>query len=305
MGNCCSQPVFSNSTQEYKPAHRGAKRTVLNEKSILLGRHYPQSSERETISSNKERTRKQHQKLPRTCSTHFVCSSLDGSSPESFNFGDTKNVLLVGPPKVGKSTCREVLVDPCWCPEADRSSSVVGISSTLNNKFHSPHSIKIEGNLQEYCVNFVEQSFGDNDPDFPKILKKCIKHGITHLNVVILLYPINKFTGREVKYVVEFANFFSQSGISLILCLTFGDLYNSQKCKTTCEEIQNHPDLINFFENKKLTLQIMGCVDYVHQDYFYEEQMKEKYLQISQWCKLCLQVIFMSNKKCFLSSLYS
>jgi len=222
-----------------------------------------------------------------------VCLSSNGTSPNLFLLGDIRHVLLLGQPKVGKTTVSKIFADPCWCP--DKSSSVE--TTTLNKTFHSPHNIKIGGKQQEFCVNFVEYSFG-NDLNLSKFTKECIDHGITYLNVAILIYPINKFTAREVNTVVEFVNFFyKQTTLPLILCLTFGDFYNSEKCKTSCNEIQNHPNLIWYFENKKLILQIMGCVDYLHQDFFDEGEMEEKYLRISKWRKLGLQSIIMSSKK--------
>jgi len=96
---------------------------------------------------------------------------------------------------------------------------------------------------------------------------------------------------------IKIKEFEKQKRLPMLLCLSHADKYNEVKRNIALKEIKEHPDLINYFQNRDIEIVFMGCVDHKFQDYTDEYVMSDSYELVFEWRRIFLALIFSSSDR--------
>jgi len=173
---------------------------------------------------------------------------------------DIRNILFCGASRSGKSTCFGVFKDPCFCPSkttmfSETQDTIFKTYSLRNNKTKDVHGFVLS--LIDSPGTFEIRSTKDefkkrSNEEIGKLIVECLNHEVTYLNLIAMFLTISGRVGdKDIESIKLFMEMFGSSGMPIILCVTHADEYNDVKMDKIREEIQIHPDLEQYFIEKK------------------------------------------------------
>jgi len=225
---------------------------------------------------------------------------------------ETRNVLLCGRTRSGKTTVMNVLKDPCHSP-TNRSI----FSETQNPRFQS-FSInnRADAEVQKFTIHIIDSPglFEVKDKDsmeqkrpnevIASTIATCLENEITNIHCIVMFATFEAGINRDdIESMKVFLDMFGGSGVSVALCVTHADKHGVGWRQEIRDELMLHPDLAALVEEEKMAIHFMGCVNVDDRPYYDEEQMKEDYVSVYKMRQDMLEFIFGAKEKKMLNEM--
>jgi len=223
---------------------------------------------------------------------------------------DTRNVLLVGRTRSGKSTTMEVLKDPCYIPKSDTI-----FSETVDARFKS-FSIQNETNQRtcDVTLNLIDtpglfevkdiESGGERTNEvIAQTIAKCLDNEITNIHVIMLFVTFEAgINPNDIKAMEIFLDMFGGGGVKICLCITHADNHDVKWQRTRKEELHKFEATKRLIETENMEILFMGCVGSTHNIHTEDELLKQ-YKKVYLMRRKMLQCIFDASARVQLSTL--
>jgi len=223
---------------------------------------------------------------------------------------DTRNVLLVGRTRSGKSTTMEVLKDPCYIPKSDTI-----FSETVDARFKS-FSIQNETNQRtcDVTLNLIDtpglfevkdiESGGERTNEvIAQTIAKCLDNEITNIHVIMLFVTFEAgINPNDIKAMEIFLDMFGGGGVKICLCITRADMHDVKWQRTRKEELHRYEITKRLIERENMEILFMGCMNDTY-NYRTAEELLIQYKKVYLMRRKMLQVLFAAHDRVQLSSL--
>ena len=229
----------------------------------------------------------------------------------SFVEANIRNVLFCGASRSGKTTAYRVMMDPCYCPTS--SSMFAETRDTVFKSFSLRNNTNQE--VHEFIVNMIDspgtfeiqaidsETASRSNEEISQLIVDCLNHEVTYLNMVALFLNIGGTVGdRDIESIDLFMQMFGNSGLPIYLIVTHADQGNNLVRENISNQLTRHPGLYKYFEAKELKLLFMGCVDYIHRDFYSIREVRSLYRRVMEWRSLILGELFKAENKIELST---
>lgn len=225
---------------------------------------------------------------------------------------ETRNILLCGRTRSGKTTTMGILKDPCFSPQG---CSI--FSETHNPKFQTfAINNKAETVVQKFTINIIDTPglFEVKDKDnidtertnevIAQTITKCLENEITNIHCIILFLTFEAGINRDdIAAMKLFLEMFGGCGVSVALCVTHADKHNDTWRKSIREQLLQHPELSELVKQESMQILFMGCVDTKDRTYFDEDTLKDDYLSVYEMRKEMLELVFAAREKKLLNQM--
>jgi hypothetical protein len=225
---------------------------------------------------------------------------------------ETRNCLLCGRTRSGKTTTMGVLKDPCYSPQG---GSI--FSETQNPKFQS-FSInnRLNAAVEKFTINIIDSPglFEVKEKDhvdaertnevIAQTIAKCLENEITNIHCIILFATFEAgINPNDIEAMKVFLDMFGGCGVSVCLCITHADKHSDQWREVIKSQLTKHEELSALIEKEKMPILFMGCVDTkdkVHKDV---DDLLYDYKTVYQMRKELLDLIFAAKEKKLLNQM--
>lgn len=213
----------------------------------------------------------------------------------------TRNVIIVGRTRSGKSTFVEVMKDVAFQPP---QMSI--FSQTRDPAFRS-FSIGIDQNdgsiPRKFTINVVDtpglfevKEIGDEAQTNEAILntiKECLKNEITKVHCVFIFLSVNSGISTEDVSAIEiFMDSFAHSQLTSVVCISRAeDFTPAQKAHYTAE-LQKFPKIAAMIEKHKAIILFSGCIDRASREWATKDQLLLAYKKLYGMREEILETIF-------------
>jgi len=219
---------------------------------------------------------------------------------------ETRNILLCGRTRSGKSTTMGVLKDPCYVP---RNTSI--FSETQNPKFQSfAINNRYEKLVEKFTINIIdspglfevrgkESSESERSNEMiSQTIAKCLENEITNINGIILFSTFEAgINQQDILAMKIFLDMFGGCGVSVCLCITHADKHTEKWCESIKSELTQHKELAPLIEREKMPILFMGCVNYNDKVYTSADDLLDDWKSVYGWRKELLDWIFAANNR--------
>jgi len=219
---------------------------------------------------------------------------------------ETRNILLCGRTRSGKSTTMGVLKDPCYVPQ---NTSI--FSETQNPKFQSfAINNRYEKLVEKFTINIIdspglfevrgkESSESERSNEMiSQTIAKCLENEITNINGIILFSTFEAgINQQDILAMKIFLDMFGGCGVSVCLCITHADKHTEKWCESIKSELTQHKELAPLIEREKMPILFMGCVNYNDKVYTSADDLLDDWKSVYGWRKELLDWIFAANNR--------
>jgi len=223
---------------------------------------------------------------------------------------ETRNVLLVGRTRSGKSTAMEVLKDPCYVPKSDTI-----FSETVEPAFKS-FSIQniVKEQTEEVTLNIIdtpglfevkdiESGSERTNEAIKKTIAKCLEHEITNIHIIILFVTFEAgINPNDIKAMQIFLDMFGGSNLKICLCITHADGHDNDWQITRKEELMKYKATKEMIEKEGMEVIFMGCVGSLH-NITTKGQLERLYKRVYLMRRNLLKHIFQAENRVQLDTL--
>lgn len=225
---------------------------------------------------------------------------------------ETRNILLCGRTRSGKTTTMGVLKDPCYSPQ---SSSI--FSETQNPRFQS-FSInnRVDSNVQKYSLNIIDSPglFEVKDKDhldaertnevIAQTIATCLENEITNIHCIIMFATFEAGINRDdIESMKVFLDMFGGCGVRVLLCITHADKHSDEWRVSIRDQLLKHPELASLIEKEDMPIMFMGCVDTKDKVYRTMDDLQEDLVSVYNMRKDVLELIFGAKEKRLLNQM--
>jgi len=225
---------------------------------------------------------------------------------------ETRNCLLCGRTRSGKTTTMGVLKDPCFSP---KSQSI--FSETQDPKFQS-FSINNRANtcVQKFTINIIDTPglFEVKDKNsieeertnevLAQTIAKCLENEITHIHCIIMFLTFEAGINRDdIEAMKLFLDMFSGTDVTVALCVTHADKHSDSWRESIKEQLTKHHELSALIDREKMAILFMGCVDTLDKSYTDDSVLQDDYVSVYNMRKEMLEVIFSAQQKSMLNQM--
>jgi GTPase SAR1 family protein len=225
---------------------------------------------------------------------------------------ETRNCLLVGRTRSGKTTAMGILKDPCYSPN---STSI--FSETQNPKFQS-FSInnRAEVVVQKFTINIIDtpglfevkDKFSVDTERTNEVIAqtiaKCLENEITNIHCIIMFLTFEAGINRDdIEAMKLFLDMFGGAGVSVALCVTHADKHSDEWRENIRDQLLKHKELSELIDKEKMSILFMGCVDLKDKQYYDEETLMDDYISVYNMRKEMLEFIFAAKEKKMLNQM--
>jgi len=213
----------------------------------------------------------------------------------------TRNVLIVGRTRSGKSTAVGILKDPCFEP---KQMSI--FSDTVEPKFQS---FSLDNTLTQvkYTVNVIDtpglkevKQMGieaRSDATIIETINYCLKNEITKINVLLIFISFELgVTKDDVDAFRSFLEKFGHESIKIGICITRSEDKDQQWQKNVEEQLNQHAYFNEVLKRPNISICFTGCVDPqktallsnvddLKKIYIKVYNLRRKVLEIVFWCR--------------------
>jgi len=220
----------------------------------------------------------------------------------------TRNILMVGRARAGKSTTGHILKDPCFQPE-----EMCIFSETVQPKFQS-FAIQDKITKTKYTFNIIDtpglkevKRKGEetrSDEVILNVINYCLRNEITKINTLLIFISFDVgVTTDDVESFKTFLELFGHESIQIGFVITRAE-NKSDKWK---ESIKNQLNEHEYFsqvlqKTKNLKILFSGCVDQAGLVSNIKD-LKRLYLKVYSMRKEIMNFIFSSEKQVMLLAL--
>jgi len=234
-----------------------------------------------------------------------VRKKIYSSNEYKFIETQTRNVLLVGRTRSGKSTTLGVLKDPCYIPETDTI-----FSETVEPSFRSFSLQNVtENSTQEITLNIIDtpglfeikdiQTGGERTNEvIAQTISKCLEHEITNINVIIMFGTFEAGINRDdIKAMEIFLDMFGGSNVKIALCITHADKHDDDWQEMRRLELNKLKLMKELIEKENMAILFMGCVGKSYINVNSDQDLLELYMRIYLMRREMLQMIFSAENR--------
>jgi len=226
-----------------------------------------------------------------------------GQNQYSLEETKTRNVLMVGRTRSGKSTAVGVLKDPCFSP---KEMSI--FSDTVDPKFQS-FALDDKTKSVKYTVNVIDtpglkevKQIGidaRSDEVIMNTINYCLKNEITKINTLLIFISFELgVTADDLNSFQTFLEKFSHDGITITVVITRSEDKTPQWKKDILAQLKQHPYFSKVLEKKNIHVAFLGCVDVVKNNMISNiEDLRRLYAKVYQMRQELLQIIFQSEQQ--------
>jgi len=179
---------------------------------------------------------------------------------------ETRNILIIGKSRSGKSTAIDVLKDPCF-----QASGMNIFSNPTDPKFQS-FALDDKINKIKYTLNVIDtpglqevQKIGAiarNDQAILETVNYCLKNEITYINVLVLFMSME--TGvfqNDVQTFEMYLEKFKHDNLKIIVCISRCESKTDKMKLDYIDQLKEHNYFSNLLNNKNVHITFCGCVD--------------------------------------------
>merc|ERR1712137_16596 len=220
----------------------------------------------------------------------------------------TRNILIVGKTRSGKSTATGVMKDPCYVP---KEMSI--FSDTVDPKFQS-FSLDNNKDGTKYTVNIIDTpglkevtKVGVNarsDEAILNTIQYCLKNEITKINVLLIFISFELgVTTDDLDSFATFLKYFAHESACVCMCITRAEDKPVSWRKNIMSQLKSHPyfqEILDDSEGKvpKCQVEFIGCVDQVKlQTLSSVEDLKKQYTTVYRLRESLLKRVFSAEQQ--------
>eukprot|EP01091_Cochliopodium_minus_P010573 TRINITY_DN2832_c0_g2_i1.p1 TRINITY_DN2832_c0_g2~~TRINITY_DN2832_c0_g2_i1.p1 ORF type:complete len:370 (+),score=54.08 TRINITY_DN2832_c0_g2_i1:9-1118(+) len=223
---------------------------------------------------------------------------------------NTRNVLLCGRTRSGKSTCVSLLKDPCYSPT---QNSI--FSDTVDAKFQS---FSIENNELSsnnyFTINIIDTPGLFEEKKLPeerrmneeiqKVISQCLENEVTNIHTLLIFTAFEQgINPHDLESMKIFLKMFSNQKLKIGLVLSRADNHNLEWRENIKKEILEHHVISELLKQHTIEVLFVGCVDLQSGRYSTEELLLNGYKSIYSMRKKLLDTIFQSENRVSLHDL--
>lgn len=210
----------------------------------------------------------------------------------------TRNVLIVGRTRSGKSTAVGILKDPCFEP---KQMSI--FSDTVEPKFQS---FSLDNTLTQvkYTVNVIDtpglkevKQMGieaRSDATIIETINYCLKNEITKINVLLIFISFELgVTKDDVDAFRSFLEKFGHESIKIGICITRSEDKDQQWQKNVEEQLNQHAYFNEVLKRPNISICFTGCVDPQKTALLSNvDDLKKIYIKVYNLRRKVLEIVF-------------
>jgi len=221
----------------------------------------------------------------------------------------TRNVLIVGRTRSGKSTAVGVMKDPCFEP---KDMSI--FSDTVNPKFQS-FSLDDKNNQMKYTLNIIDTpglkevaKIGEDarsDEVILNTINYCLKNEITKINTLLIFISFELgVTSDDLNSFQSFLEKFSHNSIQIGICITRSEDKGDKWKKGIVEQLSQHAYFSEVLKKDNVKVLFMGCVDSIKNETMsHIDDAKDLYVKVYRMREELIKYIFSSENQVMLIDL--
>lgn len=220
----------------------------------------------------------------------------------------TRNILIVGKTRSGKSTATGVMKDPCYIP---KEMSI--FSDTVDPKFQS-FSLDNQNDGTKYTVNIIDtpglkevKEVGQDarsDESILNTIQYCLKNEITKINVLLIFISFELgVTSDDLDSFATFLKYFGHENACVCMCITRAEDKPLSWRKNIITQLKSHPyfkEILDDSDGKspKCQVEFIGCVDQVKlQTISSIDDLKKQYVTVYRLRESLLKRVFNAEQQ--------
>jgi len=215
----------------------------------------------------------------------------------------TRNVLIVGRTRSGKSTAVGVLKDPCHSP---KSMSI--FSDTVEPKFQS-FSLDNKESSTKYTLNIIDtpglkevKEVGveaRSDLAIMNTINYCLTNEITKINVLLIFISFELgITSDDLSAFQSFIEKFGHDNIKIGICVTRSEDKDKQWQTDIEEQLKKHVYFREVLKRPNICLCFIECVDPQKATILSNvDDLKKIYVRVYNLRKKVLEIVFDADKQ--------
>lgn len=223
----------------------------------------------------------------------------------------TRNILIVGRTRTGKSTAVGVMKNPTYEPK-----KMSLFSDSVDAKFQS-FSLDARGSEGscKYTVNVIDtpglkevkakNEVARSDEVIMDTINLCLKNEITKINVLLIFISFEiGVTEDDVDAFKQYLAAFLHDEITICMCITRAEEKTKAWRESIIEQLQNHSYFSEVLARKNVFVTFIGCVETTRfQTLSSTSDLQKLYINVYQMRESLLKVIFDATKQVKLSNL--
>jgi len=226
-----------------------------------------------------------------------------GNNAYSLEETKTRNVLIVGRTRSGKSTAVGVLKDPCHEP---KDMSI--FSDTVDPKFQS-FSLDDKDSATKYTLNIIDTpglkevkqmgAEARSDTAIINTINYCLKNEITKINVLLIFISFELgITQDDLSAFQSFIEKFGHDKIKIGICITRSE-DKDKKWQTNIEtQLNQHAYFNQVLKKPNISICFIGCVDPQKTSILSSvEDLKKLYIKVYNLRKKVLEIVFSADNQ--------
>jgi GTPase SAR1 family protein len=214
----------------------------------------------------------------------------------------TRNVLILGKSRSGKSTMIGVLKDPTFAAE-----ELSLFANKMDPQFQSFSLRDVTDEKTRYNLNVIDtpglQEQGAegevmrNDESILKSIRFCLRNEITKIHMLVIC--VSAFQGvsnSDAEAFEAYIKEFFHEKIPIVLCISRAESKTESEKQKLAEEFKAHSYFGSLLKHPNVSVQFMGCVDENTAHHAYsEKELQRLYRNVYKMRQMMLQAIFDSK----------
>jgi GTPase SAR1 family protein len=221
----------------------------------------------------------------------------------------TRNILMVGRCRAGKSTAIGVLKDPCYEP---KGMSI--FAETVNPKFQS-FSLDDKRNGTKYTLSVIDTPglkevcrLGENarsDAVILNTINYCLTNEITKINILLIFIAFDiGVSNDDLDSFKTFLQSFGHKGIQIRICITRAESKGEVWKQELLEQLTQHEYFSEVLKSDNVKVLFMGCVDAVKTETIsHIDDAKNLYVKVYKMREELIASIFSAEEQVMLVDL--
>eukprot|EP01091_Cochliopodium_minus_P005489 TRINITY_DN15405_c0_g1_i1.p1 TRINITY_DN15405_c0_g1~~TRINITY_DN15405_c0_g1_i1.p1 ORF type:complete len:388 (+),score=99.38 TRINITY_DN15405_c0_g1_i1:40-1203(+) len=218
---------------------------------------------------------------------------------------DTRNVMLCGRTRSGKTTAINLLKDPCFNP-----SKYSLFSETKDPKFQSFAIQTEEDNSRKFTINVIdtpglfevktehELDQVRTNKDIQNVITKCLENEITNIHVLLVFVAFEQgINPHDIDAMKIFLKLFGGNKVKIALCISRADNHNKVWRNEMKEQLNQHKEISEMIKKENVEIKFVGCVDMSSGKYNNQKEILTGFKSAYMMRKELLEFIFSAKER--------